>query len=336
MPVLERMRRRLPHRRVLGVLREVGELFGAWLEPARPGFRAPTPQPPAPPSAPTPVPGSVADWHAHASSHAAKWIARVRADEELDDAEHTRRVRVAARRIRAIAVVLRDDPAVVDRNLRRLGRRLGDVRDLDVAIAHASAARSLASDAIERVALEELEGRLVRRRVDARARARSARDQPGLADELAAFELAIATLAADPSAARGLGERALAVLTDALAEAIDPAVSELELERLHGVRIAARRLRYVAELFEPCLEAVAREQLVRARDLQRTIGAHRDAAVWHELLVDRIARAEARGRITLSRGLDAAGRAALAERERAFAAVPSALQLVAEALARPA
>ncbi|MEX2195240.1 MAG: CHAD domain-containing protein [Thermoleophilaceae bacterium] len=57
--------------------------------------------------------------------------------------------------------------------------------------------------------------------------------------------------------------------------ALDPA----EAEALHDMRIAAKRLRYVFELAQPCFGDAARARAKRARALQDAIGAVHDCDV---------------------------------------------------------
>lgn len=61
--------------------------------------------------------------------------------------------------------------------------------------------------------------------------------------------------------------------------ALDPA----ETVALHDMRIAAKRLRYVLELAEPCFGAAARSRAKRARVLQDAIGEVHDCDVLIEL-----------------------------------------------------
>lgn len=61
--------------------------------------------------------------------------------------------------------------------------------------------------------------------------------------------------------------------------ALDPA----EAGALHDMRIAAKRLRYVFELAEPCFGADARSRAKRARVLQDAIGEVHDCDVLIEL-----------------------------------------------------
>ena len=61
--------------------------------------------------------------------------------------------------------------------------------------------------------------------------------------------------------------------------ALDPA----ETVALHDMRIAAKRLRYVFELAEPCFGGAARKRAKRARALQDAIGEVHDCDVLLDL-----------------------------------------------------
>ncbi|HWB75088.1 MAG TPA: CHAD domain-containing protein [Nannocystaceae bacterium] len=329
MAAFDRLRRRAP--RVQAVLRQLGDLVSMWIDRPTPTWRADAPivRTPVVPRATIVVPG----WCEHARAHAAKWIDRVRDGSELDAAEHTRKLRVAIRRVRALLRVIGEpDSPPADRNLRKRGRRLGALRDLDLALEHAVAARALSGSTLQHTALEELEAWLARRRTSALAAARGGSEDVGV--ELDAFALAIATLADDEPRAHALASSALQSLASELAATLDASVGEAELERLHAMRIAARRLRYVAELFEPLLDEHHRELLARARDLQRAIGSHRDAAIWHVTIGERIAKAEGRGHLTFARGLAEALPAASSASAREHVAIAGAIERLQAALAR--
>lgn len=64
--------------------------------------------------------------------------------------------------------------------------------------------------------------------------------------------------------------------------ALDPA----EIVALHDMRIAAKRLRYVLELAEPCFGSAARSRARRARALQDAIGRVHDCDVLLPLAAD--------------------------------------------------
>jgi CHAD domain-containing protein len=176
------------------------------------------------------------------------------------------------------------------RNMRRLTRALGPVRELDVALHMLAELRPVhpdemrAIDALEPVLVRERDARrayLLHRMDDARVRR--------LLSRLEAFERAIprpdlVTAWRDELAER-LGERALA-----LRAAIGHAGALFLSDRLHAVRIAMKKLRYSLELAGEARVAAtgasvrqlkeAQEQLGRLHDfdvLLRFVGAARSS-----------------------------------------------------------
>lgn len=89
----------------------------------------------------------------------------------------------------------------------------------------------------------------------------------------------------DPAAPFGEGARRiarvrLAELWSFADEALDPANGEAQ----HEMRIAAKRVRYLLELSEPCFGAVARRGAKAARELQDLLGEIHDCDVFVERL----------------------------------------------------
>jgi CHAD domain-containing protein len=74
-------------------------------------------------------------------------------------------------------------------------------------------------------------------------------------------------------------ERIVAVRLDELCAFMPKASDPAEVERLHDMRIAAKRLRYVLELTEPCFGPYARKAARRAKQLQDLIGEIHDCDV---------------------------------------------------------
>jgi len=275
------------------------------------------------------------DFAAHVSEYVDELGSRVVANNGPLDARELKRLRTALRRLRALVRETADDQATADdydRLVRRAGKRLGDVRDLDVAILGIAARRAVSGSELEHAALDELEARLARDRDAAFARASKRLGASALEDVVLGARRHVAWLAGDgrfEPLARQWWTATRAELLTALDQA-SPIDDDLEV--LHEIRIAARRARYGAELFGPLapVEAVAwrRESL----DLQHAIGLHRDAALLHARLSAEVERATDRRRITLARGLEASIIGARGERMRTFIAARDA---IAKARARP-
>jgi CHAD domain-containing protein len=194
-------------------------------------------------------------------------------------AEHVHDRRVAIRRLRTAIEVfeptLPKRARTVRRELKGVFSALGPRRDADVALE----------------ALRELEPEL------------AAADLPGFRGLLAVFEAqgAAAAGALDTEAALKAGAAAGALATRALERGGPPAGKALgrlaarrlddvrgrlvalddptDADALHGLRIAAKRLRYVLEAAAPALGAVAEDGARVARELQTVLGDVHDCDV---------------------------------------------------------
>ena len=240
---------------------------------------------------------------------------RVLGDVEKGDEHAVHRARVASRRLRELMPVLQLDPRVarkLSRRLRKVTRRLGTVRELDVLlllIDELRAARPTLRDALTRV------GHLVTR---ARDEERSVLFERLPMDDLWALARRLERLLeelrqaeASPAEKRGAPERPrtagwaidarVAHRAAGLVTALDSAGAVYLPERLHVVRIALKKTRYALELGTGVatqratgLQTLKRAQelLGRMHDLQVLIDWVRDAqasltppnlVVWREL-----------------------------------------------------
>ncbi|HEY2354030.1 MAG TPA: CYTH and CHAD domain-containing protein [Gaiellaceae bacterium] len=238
------------------------------------------------------------------------------------DPESLHDMRVAVRRARALfrtgRPVIADDIEAVETGLKELGRVLGDVRDLDVLIAHLRAeAETLEDD--EREAFRGAIASLTRERSAARGRLLRTLDGDEYLQLLDDLERTARALT--PSEGLLLTDlvdrqaRKLRKIAKALTK--DPADDDL-----HVLRKAGKRTRYAAEL-------AGNSKLVkRAKRLQDVLGEHQDAVVAGE----RLRVLAAAGGPTLA---FAAGRIAEREEERRLAARkrwPKAWQQLRKAL----
>ena len=213
-----------------------------------------------------------------------------------EDIEGVHGMRVASRRLRS---ALRDfdgflgSKSVPQRRLKEVADALGEVRDQDVAI---TALEKMRSKAGKDVAAGI--GHLVDERAAVRELARTK-----LADIVAETPLAelqkkfLSRLEKADAAAGGKGGKRGRKSTKAVSfrqagsEVIAARVAELQelsdslhhpfdIEPLHTMRIAAKRLRYAMELFAPCwggkLTACSRE----VAELQTSLGELRDCDIW--------------------------------------------------------
>ncbi|HEX2086527.1 MAG TPA: CHAD domain-containing protein [Solirubrobacteraceae bacterium] len=91
----------------------------------------------------------------------------------------------------------------------------------------------------------------------------------------------------DPAGALGdNAQRIVAVRLDELTSFVPRALDPAEVEALHDMRIAAKRLRYVLEVTGPCFGAYAREAVKRAKELQDLLGEIHDCDVLVPRLLD--------------------------------------------------
>jgi len=197
------------------------------------------------------------------------------------DAEDVHRMRVAARRARA---VLRAARPMLDAEwseplrdeLKWLGGSLGRRRDGDVLLGHLRQEID-GLEQPERAAAESLVDRLAEERDAGQAVALEALRSDRYYRLLDALESA----ARGPRVQRGevslrrLAKREFKRLKKATAK-LGPDASD---DELHKTRIACKRARYTAELAESEVGEPARRFVERAKTLQDVLGAHQDAIV---------------------------------------------------------
>jgi CHAD domain-containing protein len=218
-----------------------------------------------------------------------------------EDPEAVHRQRVATRRLRSLlrsAGARSADPDTAERlrrELRWLGRALGEVRDRDVLIANLQGElETLEEAAAFRGVIKALDGE----REQARTKLLAVLDSPRYRRLLAELET--------PPMLRDGELRSSAVREHRrLRKAVAQLGDEPADEDLHKVRIRVKRARYAAEA------AGARKRYVaRAKTLQDVLGAHQDAVVAEKRIRSLVSRVRGGPRTAL-----AAGR--LIERQRA-------------------
>lgn len=227
------------------------------------------------------------------------------------DSEDVHRLRVAARRVRAVLRAARplldsDWSEPLRAELKWLGGSLGPRRDLDVLVARLRAQVDQL-DQPEQAAAEALVDALDQERETAQAFAVEALSSPRYFSLLDMLEAA----ARGPRVRRG--EVSLSALAGhefrrlrKTAAKLGPDSSD---DELHRARILGKRARYAAELAEPELGKAGRRFVARAKAFQDVLGAHQDAIV---------AEARLRGLLGATAGPGAAFAAGrLVERERA-------------------
>jgi CHAD domain-containing protein len=228
---------------------------------------------------------------------------------EAGDVRAIHRARVATRRLREILPILQLDTKLVrklNKRLRRITRALGPVRELDVLhelIAELHESRRREGFALRHVAefvrqARDKAHRRLSNRESAEAMRRAGRKLEAVAEALND------ETGSSRNAWRWAIEARMAHRAAALKAAVADAGAVYLPERLHAVRIAAKKLRYALELHvEAGAEKSARD-LAALKRLQRLLGRMHDLQV----LIDRVREvqaAEANGHLPATRELDA-------------------------------
>ena len=197
--------------------------------------------------------------------------------------------RVATRRLRELlplcdAELTTRAAARARKRVRRLGGALGAVRELDVALdlvdelERAGRAKPAAANRLRQRVREERERQRERMRVRLKPAGlrKVARE---VAEVLKAIGMLDATDAWALVLAERLGERA-----DRLREAVAEAGPLYVSERVHEVRIAAKKLRYALEVASETGEAETSEAVARLKKVQDTLGRLHDIEILQGLL----------------------------------------------------
>ena len=227
------------------------------------------------------------------------------------DPEDLHRMRVATRRARAVLRAGRPllDPTWSEplrEELGWLGSALGQVRDLDVLLAHLDAQMG-ELDNEERFAAKRIGQGLDQERAEARGALLEALESERYVALLDSLGVAAPPPPQKPS------EAELAALAKAEFRSLKKAARDLGPESsdkdLHRVRVKAKRARYAAELAAPSVGKRAEEFVRSAKRFQDLLGEHQDAVVAEDKIRELAMAARA------TKVAFAAGR--LVERERA-------------------
>jgi CHAD domain-containing protein len=201
------------------------------------------------------------------------------------DAEGVHRARVASRRLReALAAIAGRRSARAARRVRRITRALGPVRELDVArdLLAALAAKLDPADAGAVSAFTRRLAALRERRADRALRRLPG--LPGLARRLGAVTSRLALLDARHEAAWAeQTSRRMRARAGQLEEAMAQVGDRFAPERLHRVRVAAKKLRYAVEVARgPRLPSL----LLGLQRAQGILGDLHDLVVLRALVAD--------------------------------------------------
>lgn len=235
-------------------------------------------------------------------SLAAKYIRRqakqlseqCRGIETGDDIEYVHRARVATRRLRAALRLFSDcfgggTGRRWRRALRRLARRLGDARDLDVQIEFLSATLAKQSDPQVCLSLSRLAADCQRRRDQMQPRIRRAVAQLQRSGILAEMQAATKRIlgkinaetvdVASVHSCRRTAKQIRRALNEVLSfqDSLDDAE---DAQRHHDMRIAAKRLRYLLEISQPVYRKQLGLVIEIVKELQTYLGDIHDCDVW--------------------------------------------------------
>jgi CHAD domain-containing protein/predicted phosphodiesterase len=234
---------------------------------------------------------------------AARLLARASRDRD-DPVEATHDARVATRRLFAAvdlfgAMIPEGKAASTVEALRAIRKRLGRVRDADVALELLESATSESPDAPGAAVAREALVRDREERERDRVRGLALARRKGLHRKLKKL-----ARYAGESSGRGVAER-LTEIAAAARSALDDALADgARPEALHAFRVAVKRLRYALEAaaaIDPAADALART----LAEVQDAIGEGRDRAALARRLGEEARRLETEGRAALSHAVAA-------------------------------
>jgi CHAD domain-containing protein len=212
---------------------------------------------------------------------------------QAGDTRSVHQARVASRRLREALPVLgasanRQTLTRLRRQVRRMTRALGPVRELDVALDHLSQLGSrnvISSRAVGRVRQTVARERLARRRD------MLAEITPGKIEKLRQRlgRMQAAPEAQLPAAALEEAEFQVARRARRLAAAVERAGGLYLPARLHQVRIAAKKLRYALEIERELRRSRSTARITQLKRLQDLLGRIND----FEILIDRTRQVQA-------------------------------------------
>jgi CHAD domain-containing protein len=217
---------------------------------------------------------------------------------QAEDIEYIHRMRVASRRLRAVLDLFKDTLprkkfVEWEKQVRRITRALGAVRDTDVQIVALDECLGRLTEPRNRPGMERLKLRLQQRRARLQAEVLKALDSweaSSLADDMTQSmhrTVVQARLNQVAPVSPLVFQLAHSHISMRLEEflAYEYCVHQPELlDELHAMRIAAKRLRYTLEIFVPLYEDELKEPLKAIREAQDLLGEIHDCDIWAQYL----------------------------------------------------
>jgi CHAD domain-containing protein len=243
-----------------------------------------------------------------------------------DDPDAIHDIRVASRRLQQVLDLLYPPPPAGEirklrRKIQRTRRSLGEVRNCDVQLAEVES-RLASKRAAQREIWEAVRHYLRQRRADSFQRALRKLSKLNLAVFYVRLRELLGPNGTTPAPRHGhvqtvsVTELEPMVFYDRLKESLDRVwggfESQVELSHrdrrgpvLHGVRIAAKRLRYLLEVVHEFDAPGSGETLAWLRGLQQHLGEWHDREVLEQMMIEMVARPEfLRARLEIAIGVE--------------------------------
>lgn len=188
--------------------------------------------------------------------------------------------RVASRRLRESLPVAgrgREGAKNARKSFREITRALGPVRELDVALGHLE--DGLEGARIPRVTIERVRAHVLAERERRRERMLARLERVDVAGAVDRVErIAGGSITLKPAAGETLAER-VRLRAQSLSMEIDKAGTLYDPDRLHAIRIAAKKLRYALEVAAAASVANVASDLTLLKRAQETLGVMHDYQV---------------------------------------------------------
>jgi CHAD domain-containing protein len=217
-----------------------------------------------------------------------------------EDIEALHDMRVASRRLREALEIFQFcfPPKTYDRlyaRVRRITRALGQARNADVAVDYFAALLADRQDLIEQIALQDVLRRLAKQQAWLRKKMQDELDKAQPANLLPRFEKAFDNLAKIPASRQRGSRTALLLARRLFAQRLREVFAcyrlihgESDVEALHNLRMAVKKLRYALETLDFTAGENVKENLKFFKKLQTVLGDLHDRDVFLEITQKRI------------------------------------------------